>query len=241
MIEKTKAIILRTTKYGDSSLIIRALTSDFGIQSFISGGMRSKKGPFRSALSQALSQIEIVYQTSPRSKLGRIKESKASKIYQSILFDPIKNCLVLFLAEFLNKSLHEEEVQEGLFEFVSKALDFLDETESSIANFHLSFLLQMSYFLGFYPDLNFHPDDECFDLNDGGFRRTLPIHEHYIKKEELAIFFQLSQAKENFASTLKMSSKSRSYLLQSLLDFYRLHSVDFGSLKSLEVIQSVLR
>ena len=46
VLHKTKAIILRTVKYGETSLIVTAYTELYGLQSYIEQGVRAstKKG-----------------------------------------------------------------------------------------------------------------------------------------------------------------------------------------------------
>ena len=59
MLNKTSGIILYTTKYADTSLIAKIYTSDFGLQSYIINGVRSKKSKSKATLFQPLS-LEIL-------------------------------------------------------------------------------------------------------------------------------------------------------------------------------------
>ena len=52
MIQTTKGIILRSVKYGETSLVVTVFTEMFGLQSYMVNGVRtaSKKGSSKSAM-----------------------------------------------------------------------------------------------------------------------------------------------------------------------------------------------
>ena len=53
----------------------------------------------------------------------------------------------------LHHSIQEEEKNEDLFTFLVTALIWLD-THEETSNFHLILLLEITKFLGFYPDIS---------------------------------------------------------------------------------------
>ena len=59
----------------------------------------------------------------------------------------------MFLAEFLSHALREEGKNEPLFAYLVSSIRWLDACRSDYANFHLVFLIRLSRFLGFYPNL----------------------------------------------------------------------------------------
>ena len=50
---KTKAIVLQSIKYGDSSLVVKMLTEELGIQSYMVKGVFGKKSKMK-ALAEAI-------------------------------------------------------------------------------------------------------------------------------------------------------------------------------------------
>ena len=44
MVHKTKGIVLRTVKYGETSVIVTILTELFGLQSYLVNGVRTSSG-----------------------------------------------------------------------------------------------------------------------------------------------------------------------------------------------------
>ncbi|RYY58318.1 MAG: DNA repair protein RecO, partial [Chitinophagaceae bacterium] len=109
MLHKTKGIVLRTVKYGESSLIVTAFTELFGLQSYIVNSVRkaSAKGGSKAAYFQPASQLDLVVYHQPGRNLNRIREFKWSFLYQHVLSDIFKNAVAQFLIELLHKSLKE--------------------------------------------------------------------------------------------------------------------------------------
>ena len=151
MLVTTKAIVLSTIKYGDADLIVKCYTQE-GLKSYmLKRILKAKKGKLKAAYFQPLTQLELVAKHNVKGNLNFIKEAKVSYPYSSITFDISKQAIALFLSEILNKSIHEEEVNAPLFEYIETALIWLD-THNNVANFHLLFLVNLTKHLGFYPE-----------------------------------------------------------------------------------------
>ena len=230
--------MLGSVKYGDSSIILKTYSEEFGLLSFIAGGVRGKKGPLRTAMVQVLNQLDVVFYQNPRSELRRIKEVSISRTYQALPFDPYKNCISLFLAEVISHFIREEEVNKPLYHYISSSLYRLDEVEEGTANFHLVFLYELSAFLGFaiQPPL----DKPYFDLMEGEYTSVEPPHGHVLEGELLKRWKELGVTSMERLSALKLNGHNRLKLLDTLLTYYRLHLKDFGELKSLDVLHTVL-
>ena len=71
---KTRAIVLHRFPYSDSSFIVKALTEESGIVSFIVKGGKKKESPFRGALDP-LALSEVVFRQNPNTELQFIKEA----------------------------------------------------------------------------------------------------------------------------------------------------------------------
>src|ERR1700733_10299919 len=129
MTHKTSGIVLRTVKYGETSLIVTIYTELFGLQSYMVNGVRtsSSKGPGKANLFQPAAILDLLVYHSDVKNLQRIKEFKWEILYQRIYFDTVKNAIVLFMIELLLKCLKQPEPNSELFQFVKIALLNLDE------------------------------------------------------------------------------------------------------------------
>src|SRR5215212_9571811 len=98
MIHKTKGIILRTVKYGETSLVVTMFTELFGLQSYLVNGIRtaSKKGNTKAVLFQPAAILDLVAYHNELKNLQRLKEYKWAFLYQHILSDVKKNAVALF-------------------------------------------------------------------------------------------------------------------------------------------------
>ena len=238
MLAKSPAIVIGSVKYGDSSVILKTYSRERGLISFIAGGVRGKKGGLKSSIMLPLNQLEVVFYEHSKGDLKRLKEVSSPHQYQTLFFDPVKNCMCMFLAEVLSHLLHEEEPQPPLFDYLSHSIYLLDEVDEGVANFHLVFLHTLTFYLGFLPE---EPSDKkYFDLLNGVYLEKSPIHNHFLEGEELDQWKQLFHISFEDLQKWSIHSISRSKLLKSLLEYYRLHIKDFGELKSLEVLHTIL-
>ena len=118
-LHKTKGIVLRTVKYGETSLIVLILTEKFGIQSYLINGVRisSKKGSGKASLFQPAAILDLVAYHSDLKQLQRLKEFRWGHLYQNIFSDIKKNSVALFMVELLTRCLKQPEANEELFHF----------------------------------------------------------------------------------------------------------------------------
>ncbi len=239
MLAKTRALILGSVKYGDNSLIVKAYTQETGIKSFIVGSIHSKKGVLKPAMVQALSQLDLVYYAKGKGELKRIKEASMTHHYSELWFDPVKSSLAMFLAEILAHVLKEEETNPGLFDFISEAFIELDTLNEGIGNFHLFFLLRLTGFLGFAPQMPLS-GQEYFDLQSGVYSSSNLEHYHYLNKDETKLWLQMQEAEKANSLKMGLTKAGRSRLLEFMLSYYRLHITDFGQLRSLQVLKTLL-
>ncbi|MBI1780764.1 MAG: DNA repair protein RecO [Sphingobacteriales bacterium] len=137
----TKAIILRTVKYGETSLVVSAYTELFGIQSYLVNGVRtsSKKGAGKANLFQPGSILELIVYHNELKNLQRIKEFKWSYLYQHVLSDVIKNSIVLFMVELIQKCIKQPETNADLFNFIEESLIQVDKSnlEQLLLNYEI--------------------------------------------------------------------------------------------------------
>ncbi|MEM1339617.1 MAG: DNA repair protein RecO [Bacteroidota bacterium] len=233
----TKSIVLSAIKYGDTSLIVKAFTASDGVKSYLLRGvLTSRKGKVRAGLFQPLTQIEIVANHKNKGTLERIREAKVMYPYKTLHTEIVKNSIVLFLAEILSNVIQEEEKNIALFNYLEYSLRWLDTSEQ-VTNFHLLFLIQLTSYLGFYPDVT---DQELpyFDLLEGGFinRPSLnPILDgdllHYFKRF-LGINFDA-------VFSIKMTKPLRQQLLKKVLLYFELHLHGFRTPRSLAILNAV--
>lgn len=233
----TRAIVLASLKYGDTSLIVKAITLSDGIKSYLlKGVLASKKGKLKSAYFQPLTQLELVANHRSKGTLESIKEAKISYHYQTLHTQVAKNALTMFLAEMLGNSIHEEEANTPLFNYVETALQWLDINDE-VANFHLYFLMVLSKYLGFYPDTN-NQEASYFDLLEGDFVHK-PTLNPIISGRCLTLFKQILGTNFDALDRVKMTKAERQEVLKSIVLYFELHLQGFRKPKSLAILNEV--
>ncbi len=235
MLVKTRAIVLSSLKFQEKSLIVKCFTLSDGLKSyFVRDAFSSRKANQKIAYFQPLTILEIEAVHKNKGALENFKEIKISQPFHSIHSSVFKSTIVMFISEILHHSIHEEEKNENLFTYLETALAWLDN-HSEIANFHLILLLEVTKYLGFYPDIS-NVDQKYFELNEGCFT---PFHgKSALTEHETNLFKLLINLKfDNNQKTFHVIE--RQILLKILIDYYTIHLDGFKKPKSLEVLKEV--
>jgi DNA repair protein RecO (recombination protein O) len=244
MIHKTKGIVLRSVKYGETSLIVTIFTELFGLQSYLVNGVRTvtKKGTPKATFFQPTAILDLVAYRNEFKNLQRLKEFKWAYLYQHILSDVRKNAVALFMIELLSKCLKQPEANAELFYFVEDALQHLDEANDTVtANFPLFFALHLAVFFGFRISDEFTDKTHYLDLEEGRFVEDQPEHSHYLQdREAAAVSHILKIMQPNELQEVALNQEMRRRITHALEEYYALHIPDFGTMKTLPVLREVM-
>ena len=143
------------------------------------------------------------------------------------------------MAEFLYHSLRSEQHNEPLFDYIADSVQWLDASTEGYANFHLTFLIRLSRFLGFYPNLEGYEEQAIFDLRSGCFSMQVPTHSDFLQPSEARLIHLMMRMDFPTMHLFRMSHQERNRLLEISLIYYRLHLPDFPELKSVSVLQEL--
>lgn len=227
MLKKTKGIVISYIKYRDTSIITRIFTRDLGLKGYIVNGIRSSKSKSKMALYQPLTLLDLVVYDREGSTLHHISEAKLDYAFQRIPFEFHRSGIALFIGEILGKCIYEAYQNEELFDFLFQAVQLLDTEKMTLGTFPISFLIQMTKYLGFEPE------------NAGNFYDQLPVDRGNITHREKEA--QLDQLiRERFICTTPISKSIRKELMEDVLLFYQLHLENFTDIKSLSVLRSLV-
>lgn len=239
MLEKTTGVVLRTVKYGDSSLIVDIYTSTRGAVSFMVRIPKSKKSSMRGVLFRPLSILELDFDYRSKASLQHIREVRLFYTYQSVPYEPYKSAMALFLAEFLARVLKHETVNESLYSYILYSLQWLDAAERSYSNFHLVFITRLTRFLGIYPNTELYQKGCWFDMLNACFVSSCPAHSSYLAPHEAALIPLFMRMNYDSMRFFAMNRIQRNRYMEVLNDYYRLHIPEFPELKSLDVLKEL--
>ncbi len=241
MLATTEGIVLHFIKYGESSVIATIYTREFGRQSYLVNAARSRKSKNKASLLQALFLVDLLAYQKQSRELHRIKELKNNQPYQNIAFDIAKSTQVIFLAEILYKTIHEQESFPEMFDFMKNALLYFDLMEKGVSNFYLFFLFRLTEYLGFLPDTTKPGLEGWFDIKKGLIVPFEPSHPLFANRELTKYLIALSKIKIHELVKFKVSKTIRNSLLTVLLDYYQIHFDNLGEIKSMKVLKEVFQ
>jgi DNA repair protein RecO (recombination protein O) len=233
MLISTEGIVLRVVPYGDLSRMVTIYTQSHGLLSF------SLKGRKNAALRYPLSVVHLVSDVRENRTVHYLKELSLVKPFTNTPFDPAKGTVVMFLNELFLKVLQEESSHNELFYFLVKALRELDEQIPLHPSFHLSVMLHLTNYLGFFPQrlpwktgMIFLPEEGSFVIVPVGHNEANTLHISRLLHEFIAIPFDEYQS-------FNTDRILRNELLDMLIRYYQMHVAGFASLKSIEVLRMI--
>lgn len=236
---KTRAIVLRAIKYGDSKLIVDMLTEEHGRVSFAVNVSARGKSKGKKMFFQPLSLLEIELDYRMQTELQKLHSVSFSNPFLSLQTDAIKLSEALFVAEIIYYSTREEQQNLPLFHFIEQSLRWLDEAKNGYSNFHLVFLLGLTRHIGFEPNTEEAGLNSFFDLRNGYFCTAPPLHQDFVMPQEARLLSTLMRLSYATMHVFRMSQAERNRCLDLFMRYYRLHVPGFPELKSLEVLHEL--
>ena len=143
MIRKTRGIVLHTTRYGESSLVVHCYTEQSGRQTYMVKGVRKSRKQNRSNLFQPLFILDFEVYHKNTAGIQLVKEVNRAMPLNSIPFDITKSTQAIFMAEVLYRVVKEEESNPMQAHFLINTIQYLDALEEASPDFHI--LLCFSY------------------------------------------------------------------------------------------------
>ena len=238
MIRKTRGIVLHSTRYGESSLVVHCYTEQMGRQSFMVKGVRKSRKQNRSNLFQPLFilDFEVYYKNSREMQL--VKEVTRATPLNSIPYDMTKSTQAIFMAEVLFRVIKEEEPNPMLSHFLINTIQFLDTLGESSPDFHIIFLFQLSKYLGFYPQNNFGNGNIFFDLGSGQFKTYMTDSDIQLNEFDSNLWNRYMKLDYQRIKEAGLNSTHRKLVLDNLIRYYKMHVAAMGEIRSLEVLHT---
>jgi DNA repair protein RecO (recombination protein O) len=235
MLEKTEGIVLHTFKHSDSGIISHIFTKKYGRLSFMVKGISSKKSTTRRAYFQTLQPLSIEFYYREKRDLHIIKEASPLFNYMNLHSDIRMNSIIMFLGEVLYKALRPSGPEEHLYEFLIYALDYLDNENQVMPNFHVGFIIGLTKYLGIAPANNYSTDLPYFDMQNGIYSEHPPLHGFYMGKGYSSLLNEFLKSSISECNNISLSGQSRREFLDDMLTFYSLHLPGFKDVKSLKI------
>jgi DNA repair protein RecO (recombination protein O) len=175
MITTTEAVVLKATKFGDSSKIVRLYTRQYGKLSVIAKGARKPMNRFGSALDPMNHVVAVVYKKEHRD-LHLLSQCDLLVSHHRLSDDMERMASALSVIELVDAVTHGEERNDLLFAMITRSLEALTTATSNAMNVFYMFEVRLLELLGYKPGFN-----ECVQCGlslDESVRRGSDVRLH---------------------------------------------------------------
>ena len=232
--------MLRSVKYGESSLVSTIFTAHSGIETYMVQGVRTTSNKNnKAAYFQPSTLLDLVVYEQPLKNMQRIKEFSPAYLYQTIQEDVVKNSIIIFSVEVLLRLLPEHASLPPLFEFAYNYFILVDQSViTKISNFPLFFVIQCGKILGYElkadPGIFIVTDDATNNFSE--LIAALPLN-----NADLNILNRFLKADSYLTiQEITMNGNTRMRLIEWYISFLQLHTQHMGSIRSLAVLRTIL-
>ncbi|WP_029903873.1 DNA repair protein RecO [Prevotella sp. 10(H)] len=239
MLHKTRGLVLNTINYNDKYVLAQIFTESFGKVTYMVSKAKGKNTKAPKSLFSPLAILDLEVEHQASRDIQRIREARADIYLYGISGDLGKTSMAFFLSEFLTRVLRDTNDSKLLFGFLEQSVQILEMTDESISNYHLVFMLKLSHFLGFYPNLEEYLPNSLFDMINGEFVLYQPLHKHFLNRAESKSLSVLARISYENMHHFVFSRQDRINIINRMLEYYRLHLYDFPALKSLDVLHEL--
>ena len=236
---RSRGIVLRSIRYSDTKAIVSIFTETSGTVDFIVRHSAKGHTAVRASALAPLTLVETLWEPHLNASLQKPRELNLWRPWLSLPFQPSKAAIAMFLGEMLGHALRSEEANGPLFDFVVNSLEWLDESEGHYANFHIVFLMKLTRFLGFMPNVDDWHDGALFDLQSATFVNSAPLHPYYLDATESELVPKFLRMNIRSMQAVGLNGAMRRRALEIVAQFYRLHIPELPELKSLAVLEDV--
>lgn len=234
-------ISLRVVKHSDATSIATIWTRERGRMAMSVSAGSGREARRRRALMMPFSVFECVGHLQPGREIMRVSDVRPFGPGNVSAADPVKNVVAMFLGDFLYAVLRENQPDTYLTDFIFDSVAELSRVNgAALANFHLYFLYRLSCFLGIAPDTGTYARGHFFDMREGVFTATPPLHAGSIDPGRAKMVWLLSRIGPDDLGRLKVNRTIRNEILDRIIEYYGMHHTSMSSLSSLQILRSVM-
>lgn len=211
----TEFILLHTTRYGDSSIILHTLSKEYGRKGFF---VKNISRRCVSSVFFPLAILEADIDDHVRPRMPNVRNVSLRYALNGIRNNLKKGAISVFVSEVLFRVVKEGMQDSALYDMCERNILLLDAMESDFSNFHLYFLMEFIIALGFSPA----PEDlEPF------------------MGEHLSLMSDFISLPFSEAMLVPMSGGIRSELAERLLKYIEFHIESPVNVNSLKVLKEL--
>lgn len=136
----TPGIVLKTSLFKESSIIVRLFTLKRGKSSYIIKAAMRQKSPLK-AIYQQMNEVEVNYVHNNKRQLQPIYDSKIINNWDSINTDLRKTILCLSMIEMIDKGFDETASDQSTYYLIKNILEYFNVADHGYNNAFYFFLI----------------------------------------------------------------------------------------------------
>ncbi len=236
----TEGLVLKSLKYGDTSLIIHVFTHKYGIVPIMVKGVRKNLKGSANILNPG-SYLNCLINYNAQRNFQYFKEYNSAAVFWNTQADITKHCVFIFCIEILGEILVEGDEQPELFDFAIAFFHALDQSKSgTFNNYPFYFLGQIAEFLGYTFDNNYSHQNCFFNIFTGAFESSPSTLQPVVGAEQSQLLHELMQSDLANISNIKVKGVDRQALQDIIIQYLQIHTPYFKKIHSLEVLRAIL-
>ena len=139
----------------------------------------------------------------------------------------------------LYKLLFDAGEDTVLYEFLERSIINLD-TEETLTDIHIKFMIQLSKILGFCPDNQYSKKNCYFNFNTGFYTPLFFENQNILSGKASSYLNELINNMGNSEFTTFPVKAIRNELLNGLIYYFKLHNEHIKNIESVEIIADIL-
>ncbi|MAG20735.1 MAG: DNA repair protein RecO [Candidatus Marinimicrobia bacterium] len=245
-LEKTKAVVLKSFPYGDTSKIARIYTREFGKISVIGKGIRKSK-VLQSGYLEPLNYLNLIFYHNTKRQLQIFSKAEYIETWSSLKKDFRKMSYGFAVAELTDKAVTGVEPHEELFQLIVDVLKSINSVDGNMNLLFWYFEIHLLSHMGFHPSLSKCP--RCSVKFDHG-RFSLEYGELVCDKcngdmgtpisaRALGILRNIQHGTLEDVISIVPRKGDRQEIGHFLIEYMRYHIEGLREVKSLKVMEKV--
>ena len=136
----TPGIVLKTSLFKESSIIVRLFTLKRGKSSYVIKAAMRQKSPLK-AIYQQMNEVEVNYVHNNKRQLQPIYDSKIINNWDNINTDLRKTILCLSMIEMIDKGFDETTSDQSTYYLIKNILEYFNVSDHGYNNAFYFFLI----------------------------------------------------------------------------------------------------
>ncbi len=238
---KSRAIVLHTTRQGDSSLVVHVLDETAGRQSLFLRGVGKGRRTSAAAAFHPLAVLEVVTDANPRSSLLYLREYEPLVPLPTLRTDIRRSAVAQFVCEVLWRTLRTGDGDPELFAWLVECIAALEAWPGpGVANFAAWWLVGYSTRMGFRPEDNWSDEAPVFNIVSARFGEAFAGQEEALfSREESLLLHRLLTLPFGEAMALPLSASRRGVFSRRMITYLAHHLGQSLEIRSLDVLHAV--